>query len=154
MAYSYALLSLAEALRAIKQTGASAPKNADIHDALYAASDEIQNILERKIVKLDAKHWIEYHERDSYQPHVLRVLHWPVDTTWASLEIAEDSDRDYGATTVLTNATDYRIVNDGDHTSRIIRLNGDNTQAWESGYEAIRITIKGGWAERGNITPW
>ncbi len=146
MAYSYALLSWDEAKRALNQANATDLRVEDIYDALFAASDEIQTVLGRKVVKLTSKHWVEYHECDSYSPHVLRVLHWPIQTDWASLEIAEDSDREYGATTVLTSGTDYRIVNDGDHTSKIIRLDGDYTTAWESGYEAIRITIKGGWA--------
>lgn len=147
MPYSYGLLSYAEALRAVNQAGASKPRNADIYDALYAASDEIQNSLGRLIVKLSAKHWIEYHERSRTEPTILRVLHWPIDTTWVSIEVAEDSSRAYGATTVLTAGTDYRIVNEDDHTSKIERLSGDSETSWLSGYEAIRITIKGGWAE-------
>lgn len=146
MAYGYGLLSDAEALRAINQIGASNPRIDDINDALYAASDEIQNYLERLIVKLSDKHWIEYHERSRTEPTVLRVLHWPIDTSWASIEIAEDSSRAYGATSILTAGTDYRIVNE-QYTSKIERLSGDSETTWLSGYEAIRITIKGGWAE-------
>jgi hypothetical protein len=145
VAYSYALLSWAEALRAVAQQHATDVKGDDINDALHAASEEIQNILARHVVKLTDKHWIEYHEQNWYEPSVLRVLHWPIQTDWGSIEIAEDSDRDYGAASLLTSGTDYRIVNEADHTSKIVRLNGDVTQAWESGYEAIRVTIKGGW---------
>ncbi len=147
MAYSYSLLSLAEALRAIKQAGATNPKTDDINDALHAASEEIQDCLGRPVVMLDTKHWIEYHQPSRTEPTVLRVLHWPIDTTWGSIEVAEDTSRAYGATTVLTSGTDYRIVNEGDNTSRIERISGDSETTWVSGYEAIRITIKGGWAE-------
>jgi hypothetical protein len=146
MAYSYALLELNEALRAIKQEAATDPQIIHLNDALYAASEEIQNDLGRNVVKLSTKHWIEYHERSHSEPTVLRVLHWPIQADWGSLEIAEDSSRAYGATTVLTSGTDYRIVNEGDHTSKIERISGDSETTWLSGYEAIRITFKGGWA--------
>lgn len=146
MAYSYALLELNESLRAIKQESATDPQIVHLSDALYAASEEIQNDLGRNVVKLSTKHWIEYHERSHSEPTVLRVLHWPIQTDWGSLEIAEDSSRAYGATTVLTSGTDYRIVNEGDHTSKIERISGDSETTWLSGYEAIRITFKGGWA--------
>jgi hypothetical protein len=146
MAYNYALLSFEEALRAINQAGVPDPRRYDIHDALYAASDEIQGNLGRKILKRTDKHWIEYHERSRREPQILRVLHWPIQTDWASIEVAEDTSRAYGATTVLTSGTDYRIIDRGDQTSEIVRISGDSETAWVSGYEAIRITIKGGWA--------
>ncbi|UCD59031.1 MAG: hypothetical protein JSV16_08020 [Candidatus Hydrogenedentota bacterium] len=147
MAYSYSLLSPPETLRAINQAGASNKRTNDINDALFAASEEIQSFLGRDIVKLSAKHWIEYHERSRTEPTVLSVLHWPIDTSWGSIEICEDSSRAYGASTVLVNGTDYRIVHKGNQTSEIIRLSGDSETSWLSGYEAIRITIKGGWAQ-------
>lgn len=147
MSYDYALLTITEAERAINQAGATNPKTEYIKDALYSASEEIHDRLDRMILKRDSKHWIEYHERDPAMPHILRVLHWPIDTSWGSFEIAEDSDRSYGADTLLTADTDYRIVNAGDQTSKIIRLSGGSPTSWLSGYEAIRITLKGGWAE-------
>jgi hypothetical protein len=68
MAYSYALLELNEALRAIKQEAATDPQIIHLNDALYAASEEIQNDLGRNVVKLSTKHWIEYHERSHSEP--------------------------------------------------------------------------------------
>jgi hypothetical protein len=147
MAYNYALLSAQEALRAIGQANVPDPKLNDLNDALYAACDEIQSCVGRKILKRTDKHWIEYHQRSRTESHILRVLHWPIQTDWGSLEIAEDDTRDYSATTLLTSGTDYQIVDEGDDTAKIIRIDGDSTRSWLSGYEAIRITIKGGWAE-------
>jgi hypothetical protein len=144
MAYDYALLSNPEAQRAIKLAGADKPPIDDINDALWAASEEIQNVLGRPIIQ---KTWVEYHRRSRTEPTILRVLHWPISSI---TEIAEDADRDYGATTVLTADTDYQIIHEDttsslDSASKIVRISNDSPTAWDSGFEAIRITFVGGW---------
>jgi hypothetical protein len=144
MAYAYNLLSLEEAKLALKLEGASSPPNDRINDALYSSSQEINNYLERELISTA---WIEYHERSSAAPSVLRVLHWP--PTSPITEIAEDTSRAYGATTVLTENTDF-LVNY--NTGEITRVSGGSPTTWFSGFEAIRIKLTGGWSEA-NVPP-
>lgn len=139
MAYEYALLSMEESQRAIKQADASEPRLNDINDALDAASQQIQDYLERVVIRAS---WIEYHQMCTYQPSILRIKHWPIS---AVTEIAEDSARSYGASSVLTVDTDYQIIEEGEHTSIIRRISGDTPTTWLSGFEAIRVTFSGGW---------
>ncbi len=138
MAYADALLSLAEAQRAINQAGASNVRVDDVNDALWAASEEINNYLGRTIIEGS---WIEYHRVSRTEPTTLRVLHWPI----ASVsEIAEDSDRTYGSSSLLTADTDYQIIHE-EYDTKIVRISGSVPTTWESGFEAIRITFTGGW---------
>jgi hypothetical protein len=137
--YAHKLLSVAEMKRALKQTAATEPDLDQMHDALDAASEEIQEYLERVIIQ-DA--WTEYHQLSATEPSILRVKHWPISSI---TEIAEDSDRDYGSATLLTANTDYVVMDKGEHTAELVRLSGDSPTSWESGFEAIRIKLTGGW---------
>ncbi len=139
MAYSYRLITTDEAKRALSQSEASDPRLADIDDALTAASDEIQEYLERVVVQTS---WIEYHQRSRTEPSVLRVKHWPISSV---TEVAEDTNRDYGSTTVLTADTEYIVMDEDEHTSKIIRLSSDTPKGWTAGFEAIRVKVTGGW---------
>ena len=139
MAYEYRLLTAEEALRALKMEAASDPLTEQINDALDAASVEIQNYLGRDVLKVSR---IEYHTRPRFEPDVLWVKHWPIGTV---TEVAEDADRVWGATSVLTAGTDYQINTLGDETTEIQRLSGGAPSTWSAGFEAVKVTFTGGW---------
>ena len=86
MAYGYALLDADEAKRAVKQESAGTPMTTQINDALYAASQEINDYLEREVL---SDGWIEYHQRNPKEPSVIRILHWPA----SAIEIANPTIR-------------------------------------------------------------
>ncbi len=144
MGYAHVLLSDDAAKRALNQEGASDPKLQQITDALEAASEEVNGFLERIIIR---GAWIEYHEVSRTEPSVIRLLHWP--PVSPITEIAEDSNRAYGSSTVLTEGTDFLVDY---NTGKITRLSGDSPTSWLAGFEPIRVKFNGGWTLE-NVPP-
>jgi len=65
MAYLYSLLDMPGAERALGTPGQTNPRTTDITESLAAASQEINDNLEREIL---TKAWIEYHQRHRIDP--------------------------------------------------------------------------------------
>lgn len=147
MAYAYPLITLEEAQRELKQDNATEPALQRINDALEQASAEIIAYLDWELSPSDA--WIEYHQLPTYDQHELWLKHPKGGSTFSITEVAEDSSRTYGATTVLTVTTDYIV-----DTKRgvLIRVSGDSTTTWLSGFEAIRVKLTAGYAI-GDVPP-
>jgi len=141
MAYAYPLISMAEAQRELKQESATDPELQRIQDALEQASAEIIAYLDWELSPSDA--WTEYHQAPRYGGSELWLKHPRGDSDFSITEVAEDSSRTYGSTSVLTVTTDYIVDS---KRGVLIRVSGDSTTSWLSGFEAIRVKLTAGYA--------
>lgn len=112
-----------------------------INDLLVEWSADLEAELDRLIVSRGTI--TEYHSF-SHASAELYVHQWPIISGSVS-SIHEDTDRSYGATSLLTENTDYIIdYGDGTKRARIIRVDGSSPRPWDRGFEAVKIVYQGG----------
>ena len=134
---SNALILESEARREVRN-----PDGGDfvlIDDLIVEASVEMESELDRQIVTRGTI--TEYHS--FWRPSATLHLHeWPAISV---VTVHEDPDRSYGATTLLTVNTDYKVISN-DWGAKLIRLSGGSPTTWTTGFEAIQIVYTGGYA--------
>lgn len=115
-----------------------------IHDLILEGTEEIEAELDRKIVSRGAI--TEFHSvwRASSE---LFLSQWPAITVTT---VHEDSDRAYGATSLLVEGTDYIV----DTTAgKLIRISGASPTTWTTGFEAIKVVWTAGYSNQDAVPP-
>lgn len=144
MNQSETIITLAEADTEVR--GATSADLDLTRNLLYSGTDEIERVLDRKIVSRGVI--TEYHTiRNSTSR--LWLNEWPVFplTVNPAIDapvIYEDSDRAYGATTLLVEGTDYIVNYD---SGEVTRIDGDSEVAWLWGFETVKVVYKAGYTQ-------
>lgn len=113
-----------------------------LDDLLEASTAEIEGFLNKHVVTPGTI--TEYHELHDYTSEIY-LRQWPV---IAVTSVHEDTNREYGATTLLTEGTDY-IVDAA--PGRLIRVSGASKTSWSTGFEAIKVVYSGGYATQAAV---
>ena len=136
----YALISLDEAKRELK---IDTSKNQEIlEDAINRATFDIEAFLGCDLV---SRGWLtEFHTPESGMPE-LYLRAWPIISVTT---VHEDSGRDYPASSLLTETTDYIVSKP---RGALIRVSGSGKSGWETGFRAIKVVYAGGYTNEAAV---
>lgn len=141
---TYALVSLDELRAAIGAADGGPGQDANLEKCIDRATAWLENETNRKFITRG--NTTEYHTvRDG--EHTIRVAEWPI-TTVVSVHETTTIPRTYGATALLVDGTDYRVVKE---LGLIRRISSAELTRWQTGYQAIKVIYTYGYATSASV---
>lgn len=123
------------------------PNDSGKDSLLYGILDRSRARIEaylRRYLVARASDLTEFHTLTSPDSELF-TLDWPIISITS---IHEDSSRVYGSSSLLVEGTDYLLVKG---KGKIVRLSGGTPTSWRSGFHAIRIVGKFGYANTESV---